>query len=186
MKNPNNLIYYIGNGLIILSLASFLYIFYPIIAIYLFPPKPDVYARENGTYLSIPKINAYSTIIENVNPFDEAEYQAELKKGVAHAEGTALPGEAGTTFIFAHSSGPPWEITRLNTIFLRLGELESGDEIEIRKNGKVFKYIVREKKEVAPSDVSYLLETERTQLILQTCTPIGTDLRRLLVFADPV
>ena len=35
-------------------------------------------------------------------------------------------------------------------------------------------------------DVSYLIETKKTQLILQTCTPIGTSLKRLLVFADPV
>jgi sortase A len=186
MIAKNKLLYYAGNALIVLSLAGFLYIFSPIVMIYLFPPKPDYTASAKGTYLSIPKIYAYSQVIENVDPFDESEYQRELKKGVAHAEGTSLPDEEGTIFMFAHSSGPPWEITRLNTIFLRLGELEKGDIIEISKNGKQYKYKVREKKEVKPTEVSYLLETERTQLILQTCTPIGTDIRRLLVFADPI
>lgn len=182
----NNILYHLGNGLIILSFLIFAYIFYPVFSIYIFPPKAESIVRDKGTFLSISKINAYSKIIEDVDPFDEEEYQAQLKKGVAHAKNTSLPGERGTIFLFAHSSGPPWEITRLNTIFLRLGELENGDQIEIGRDGKVYKYKVREKKEVAPSEVSYLLNTDRDQLILQTCAPIGTDWRRLLVMADPV
>ena len=86
----------------------------------------------------------------------------------------------------------PWEMTRYNTIFLRLGELSVGDEIVITRNGKELKYTVSDKKEVDPSEVNYLLQTDKTEprlnrgkLILQTCTPIGTALKRLLIFADP-
>lgn len=183
----NRFFFHLGNALILLSFAGFTVIFYPVISTYFFPPQivKEIKAQE-GTYITIPKINAQSPIIENVDPFNEQEYNEVLKRGVAQAKGTSLPGEKGTTFIFAHSSGLPWELTRFNTIFLKLGELSSGDEIEIVRNGKVIKYKVTDKKEVDPTDVQYLLNTKKDQLILQTCTPIGTSLKRLLVFAEEV
>lgn len=155
--------------------------------IYIFPPEAvSVSSYSDGTHLSIPKIKASASIKEQVDPFNKSEYQEVLKKSIAHAKGTSLPGENGTSFIFAHSSGNPWELTRINTVFLRLSELQKGDQIIIHRNKKKYTYVVREKKEVLPSEISYLLSTKRTQLILQTCTPIGTDWKRLLVFADPM
>jgi LPXTG-site transpeptidase (sortase) family protein len=186
----NRIFDHLGNTLIILSIISFAYTFYPIIQIYLFPPKPTpVIAKTQkipkGTYLNIPKINAQAPIIENVNPWNQTEYNQALKKGVAHAKGTYLPGQKGTTFLFAHSSGPSWEITRYNTIFFRLNELQINDKIEITKNGKKYTYKVYDKKEVWPTETNYLEDTKKDRLILQTCTPIGTDLKRLLIFAKP-
>lgn len=168
-----------------LSLGVFIYIIFPFLAILIFPPKVSSVSTLSGTHLTIPKIRAQASVQENVDPFNKAEYNQVLKKNVAHAKGTSLPGQNGTVFIFAHSSATPWEITRLNTIFLRLGELEKDDLIEIQKDKKTYKYKVREKREVMPSEVNYLLNNNKKQLILQTCTPIGTDWKRLLVFADP-
>ena len=182
-KNPTH---YIGNLLIVSSLAGFAYIFFPLVNVYLNPPKVQSLANKNGTFITIKKISAQALISENVDPYNEAEYQKKLKNSVAHASGTSLPGTNGTSFIFAHSSGPPWEQTRYNTIFLRLNELSPGDEIVLQRKGQVFKYSVREKKEVMPTDVKFLGKNDKSQLILQTCTPIGTDLKRLLVFADPM
>lgn len=124
--------------------------------------------------------------MEGVNPFNEEEYRKALEKGVAQAKGTALPGEKGTIFLFAHSSDFPWRITRYNVAFFRLPELQKGDKINIFRNGKEYKYKVTDKKTVWPSEVNYLLDTKKTQLILQTCFPIGTSLQRLLVFAKPI
>jgi len=178
--------YHLGNLLIILSLLGFSYIFYPIARIYLFPPTIQPISTQKGIFLTIPKIRARAPIIKNVNPWNETEYSQALKKGIAHALGTALPGEKGTVFLFAHSSGAPWDIAWYNTIFLRLGELQKGDSIEINKDGKKYLFEVREKKEVWPNEVNYLLGTKKDQLILQTCTPIGTSLKRLLIFAEPL
>lgn len=196
----NRLFYHLGNLLIILSLSGFSFVFYPIARIYLFPPTIQPIQTQKGIFLTIPKIHAQAPIVENVNPWNESQYRQALKKGIAHAKGTALPDEkglpasqAGTIFLFAHSSGAPWEIAWYNTIFLRLGELQKGDSIEITKNGKKYLFKVRGKKEVWPSEVNYLSRSNRDlsqpkkdQLILQTCTPIGTSLKRLLIFADPV
>jgi LPXTG-site transpeptidase (sortase) family protein len=181
-----NISYYFGNALLIISLLGFLYIFWPIVQIYLFPSQIQQHLPEYGMFVTIPKIHAQSPIIPNVDPNNQAIYDEALKHGVAQAKGTSLPGQKGTVYLFAHSSGLPWELTHFNTIFLRLGELQKGDEIIVRRNGKDYNYIVYDKKTVDPSQVSYLTESKKTQLIVQTCTPIGTSLYRLLIFAEPV
>ncbi len=142
---------------------------------YFFPPRVESSLPASGSFITIPKIHAQAPVIENVDPWNEASYKEVLKKGVAQAK--------GTNFLFAHSSGNPWEVTRFNTIFFRIGELEKGDPIIMEKNGVKHQYIVKEKKEVWPTDVSYLKNPPKNELILQTCTPIGTSLKRLLVFA---
>lgn len=181
MKNGSP--YYFANTIIIASLLSLAITFYPLLSVYVFPSDPSQAVAANGLFISIPKIHAYAPIIENVDPFNEEEYKKALEKGVAQAKGTFLPGEKGTSFLFAHSTAPPWEITRYNTVFLRLGELKKDDTIIIAHDGKELKYIVTDKKTVWPNEVNYLLHTSKTQLILQTCTPIGTSLQRLLIFA---
>jgi LPXTG-site transpeptidase (sortase) family protein len=181
----NRLLYHLGNALIVLSLCGFAFTFYPVIITYLLPaPSVQKITARHGTFITIPKIKAQSPLIENVDPWNESVYMEALKHGVAQAKGTAHPGEKGTMYIFAHSSGLPWELTRFNTIFLKLGELNKGDAIEIMKEGKLYKYKVTNKKEVDPSEVGYLTQNKKDQLIIQTCTPIGTSLRRLLVFAE--
>ena len=159
-------------------------IFYPVLSVYLFPPDIKDQNELRGNYITIPKIHAQAPLIYNVDPFKESVYQEVLKKGVAHAKGTALPGQRGSVFIFAHSSGNPIELTNYNTIFLKLGQLEKNDEVLIKKEEKVFKYKIVQKKIVWPTEVKYLKE-KKDQLIIQTCWPIGTSLKRLLVFADP-
>jgi len=185
MKKNNQIYYYLGNLLLLLSILGFIFIFYPLVQIYLYPPKIQLSLPRTGTYITIPKISAQAPIKENIDPFNPAEYHEALKTSVAHAKGTSLPGQHGTMFLFAHSSGAPWEITRFNTIFLRLAELNKGDTIDVQKDGHVYKYIVSGKKEVFSREVNYLLQVEKNQLVLQTCTPIGTDWKRLLIFAKP-
>lgn len=185
MKKPAS--YYIGNVLILFSLLGFVLLGYPLFSAYALPsPTPKVF--DDSYTLLIPKIHASGDIIENVDPWNQAEYKEALKKGIAQAKGFSNPGEKGTIFMFAHSSGMPWELTRNNTVFLRLGELEKGDEIVIRKKGVTYTYHVVEKREVYPHEVSIVTQNmkEKDQLILQTCTPIGTDWKRLLVFAKEI
>lgn len=139
---------------------------------------------ENTPFISIPKINAYAPLVDDVDPWNETEYREALTKGVAIAKGFSKPGQKGTTYIFAHSSDSPWRISSYNTVFFRLGELKEGDEIETYYNGQAYQYTVSHSIEVWPDEVEAITKTQTDQLILQTCTPIGTSLKRLLVFAD--
>lgn len=183
MKFSKPVGYYVGNLFMVLSIIGLMYIYFPIIQLYFFPPPPPHVSYTTDFVITIPKINAVAKIIPNVDPWNENEYGSKLDQGVAHARGSSLPGESGTMYLFAHSSQPPWKITRENVSFLRLGELNNSDEIDIFKEGKKYTYHVVDKKEVWPSDTQYLRNLQKDQLILQTCTPIGTALKRLLIFA---
>lgn len=148
------------------------------------PLKP---VQVKSTYsIEIPKIKAYAPIIANVDPWTKENYSEALTKGVAQAKGFADFGEKGTIFLFAHSSLPPWQITRANTAFLRLDDLKVGDEIIVKKFAETYHYKVVDKKKIWPDDVAAITNEVEDQIILQTCTPLGTDLQRLLVFAKPV
>ena len=160
------------NILIVASLILFAYIYYPFAIA--FVPTPNFQPPTLGDYIYIPKINAMAPIIKNVDPWDKQKYEIALKKGVAQAKDNP-------NYYFAHSSLDPWEMTRVNSAFLRLNQLNSGDEIIIYQNGEK-KYQVVDKKEVWPNEIAYL-KKESELLILQTCTPVGTSLKRLLVFA---
>lgn len=177
----------LGNLLILFSLIGFIYIYFPIIKLHLFlPEKPNLTEEEKLFTIEIPKINAYAPVVDNVDPWIKDEYLLALQKGVAQAKGFAKPGEGGTIYLFAHSSDYPWNITYYNTVFFRLESLEIGDLVNITKDGREYKYKVIEKKEVWPNQVEFITKAKGNKLILQTCTPIGTTLKRLLVFAKPI
>lgn len=170
----------------VLSLLIGFLIFYPVIATYLFPAPINNQDVLIGDYITIPKIKAQAPIIMDVDPTNQTVYDKALRKGVAHAKGTYLPGEGGRSFLFAHSSGNPLEQTNYNTVFVKLNELNHGDEILIKRNGNVYKYSVTSKKVVYPNEVDYLKKNDTPGIIIQTCWPIGTSWKRLLVFASPV
>ena len=133
----------------------------------------------------IPKLNAASAIVENVDPLNQDEYLNALKKGVAHARGSAFPGSVGNVFLFAHSTDTLINVGRYNAIFFLIGHLTEGDEVDIYYKGRLYKYIVYDKKVVEPTDAEYLgtlTEGEKT-LTLQTCYPPGTTFKRLVILA---
>lgn len=185
MKLSSRFFSLLGTLLILLSLVGLGITFFPLFQIYLFPPQLTPVPQQ-GDFITIPKIHAQAPVILNVDPWNEIEYKEALKHGVAQAKGTQIPGKKGTIYLFAHSSGMPWEITHYNTIFLRLPELVINDTIILTVNGSKYKYKVVNKKEIPPTETSYLVSSTKNELILQTCVPIGTDLNRLLVFASPV
>ena len=174
---------HIGTALMLSGVLFLVYIYFPIIQIYFFPPQ-QVPQIKTEYSLYIPKIKAYSPIILGVDPWNETEYKEKLKQGVAQAKGSALPGETGS-YLFAHSSDYPWNITRYNTAFFKLNELKKGDKIYIHHNNTIVTYMVTDTKEIWTNEIKYLSDI-KSDLTLQTCTPIGTDLKRLLVFAKKI
>lgn len=154
---------------------------------------PEVGPPENR--LIIPKLNLNVPIAvppsgnllkedwENL----EKDIQTALEDGVVHYPGTARPGQAGNFFVTGHSSYFPWAPGNYKSVFARLGELEVGDEYWVYYGGDKFRYVIREKKEIRPSDVSVLDQpVSRRASTLMTCTPVGTTLRRLILSAQEV
>lgn len=135
----------------------------------------------------IPKIGAYQNIIANVDAGNEKEYLEVLQKGVAHAKGTYFPGQGENIYLFSHSTDSPLNFARYNAVFYLLGKLGKGDRVIVYFADKKYEYEVVDKKTVNAKDVSWLTEnTDGERLVLQTCYPPGTTLRRLLVIAKPV
>lgn len=117
----------------------------------------------------------------------EKDIQDALEEGVVHYPGTARPGQAGNFFITGHSSYYPWAPGKYKTIFARLPQLTVGDEYWVYYNGDRHRYIIQEKKEVRPSDVSILDQPlDRRIGTLMTCTPVGTTLKRFVLMAQEV
>lgn len=130
----------------------------------------------------IPKIGAVAPVSINVDPSNEEIYKKALLKGVAHAKGTALPGEIGNTYIFAHSTDSFYNVGRYNAVFYLLGKLKQGDEINVYFQNERYVYTVDEVKVVEANDVKYLGKIgQGSTLTLQTCYPPGTTLKRLIV-----
>ena len=133
----------------------------------------------------IPKIKATAPIVDNVDPLDSMKYLAALKNGVAHARGTANPGDVGNVYLFAHSTDAFYNVGKYNAVFFLIGHLDAGDPIYIYYRGRQYIYTVYDKKVVEPTDTQYfgsLTEGDKT-LTLQTCYPPGTTFKRLVVLA---
>ncbi len=136
----------------------------------------------------IPKIGANAAVIPNVNPYNSREYQVALTHGVAHAKGTAKPGEAGNVFLFSHSSVNFYEASRYNSVFYLLSKLEKGDPIVLYYKDTKYTYTVTQTKTVSSKAVEYLNNTQngRETVTLMTCWPPGTTFRRLLIIAERI
>lgn len=147
------------------------------------PPPLQIEPINTDNAIVVERINANSPIVFDVDPGSEKAYMDALKVGVAHAEGTVLPGEPGNSYLFAHSVGNAWDIARYNAVFFLLRELTPGDRVVIFRDGWRYDFRVSDKKIVEPTDVEFLTaESDETTITLQTCWPPGTVLKRLLVF----
>jgi LPXTG-site transpeptidase (sortase) family protein len=139
--------------------------------------------------INIPSIGITNiNITPNVDSYNEGTYNKYLKQGLAHFKGTPLPGDGGNSFIYGHSAVESFFSTHQNlpeTIFSRLGNIEVGEEVDITKDEKVLKYIVRSKKIVSPDDFS-ILESQngKETLTMMTCWPLGIGTKRLVVVAE--
>lgn len=106
------------------------------------------------------------------------DYDTPLQTGALHYPGTQMPGEAGNSVIFGHSSYYTNDGGRYKTIFGKIIELDAGEEIWVYKKNSAGEYdrmrfIVETSKEISPTDVEILLPKSGKNLSLFTCTPIG-------------
>lgn len=132
----------------------------------------------------IEKINANAKVIADVDPGNEKVYMDALSKGVAHAKGTAFPGQKGNIYLFSHSTDAPWNVVRFNAVFFLLNKLETGDRVIMFYQGRRFDYMVFDKIITGSSDIKYLTNKyDESILTLQTCDPPGTVFNRLIVRA---
>ncbi|MEI8067672.1 MAG: sortase [Candidatus Shapirobacteria bacterium] len=199
---PKRYLFYVGTIVVLFSFLSFGYLYWPIgkslinykfhtkeaeVKLESFPVQQSIYEYN----IQIPKILASSEVIPNISPFNPKEYLKVLENNVvAQAKGSYLPGlgKGKTTYVFAHSSQQGLEMTRKNAVFYLLGKMNENDLIYIKYNGQVYTYKTYMKKVIKASETGYInyKDENKEVLILQTCWPIGTDWKRLLIFAERI
>jgi len=157
-------------------------------------PPLDIEIVPPDTRLVVPRINQNVPIIgvknENLiaRQWDalERDIQDALQSGVIHYPGTALPGDGGNVVLTGHSSYYAWDPGRFKDVFALLHDVKIGDKLVLYFNQKKYIYEVAERKIVLPQQVDVLASTDKEQLTLLTCTPIGTNLKRLVLTANLV
>jgi sortase A len=133
-----------------------------------------------GNFLKIPKLKI-NVPIQFPDTSEESVIQQYLTRGVVHYAGTAIPGEVGNVFITGHSSNFWWMKGNFNYVFVNLDKLIAGDRVIIYYEGNKYVYKVSSQVVVIPTDVSVLAQTDTPTLSLMTCTPPGTNWKRLVV-----
>jgi sortase A len=122
--------------------------------------------------LSIPRISADLPIFHGTD-------EDELEKGVGHYAGSVLPGEADNTVLSGHR----------DTVFRRLGEVETGDLLVVRTSAGEFSYKVRKIRIIDADDRTVIVPKPRATLTLTTCCPfnfIGDAPQRYILIGDLV
>ncbi len=147
------------------------------------PETADSATPDNMIF--IPKIGVQAPVV-----YAQSNAPAEINKlllsGVVHYPGTAMPGQKGNVFITGHSSYYWWSKGLYNTVFSILDKVVVGDVVYINYGGTRYTYKISNVKVVSPNNLSVLAQGEGNILTLMTCTPVGTNYKRLIVTADQI
>lgn len=134
-------------------------------------------------YITIPKLKIEDALVKS--EFDGPSPD----DFIGHYKGSALPGEAGDSFIYGHSV-LPWFFNPKNykTIFSTLGNLEIGDRFTIKYNQRIINYEIEDKVVLTPKEVNPLQSWKpeylnESTVSLMTCWPAGTKTNRLIIRA---
>lgn len=140
--------------------------------------------------LIIPKINVDATVDYSINTLQDGPIQAGLRDGVVHYSlpgADSLPGQVGNTVLLGHSSNDIFDPGNSKFVFVLLDHMEVGDVFYVHYQGTRYIYKVTDKKVIKPTEVSALqINNGKPLVTLVTCTPLGTDLRRLLVTGEQI
>ena len=110
-------------------------------------------------------------------PVVQGDGWEELKQGIGHRVGSVNPGERGNLILSGHNDvyGEP---------FRDLEKLEIGKDVLVYAGGTSFRYIVKTKRIVVPTDLTPLALSKTPIVTLITCTPYRVDTHRLVVIGE--
>jgi len=143
-------------------------------------PKANYNASPNSIYIA--KIGIRAPIV-SASGVKQSELNAALDQGVVLYPGSPLPGQSGEVALTGHSSVFPWDKTFYGQVFALLDKVEKGDVISLVYDNYQYDYQVTGKSVLPPNQVK-TSPTMEQKLIISTCWPIGTALKRLVVYAE--
>ncbi len=137
------------------------------------PAPPIIIPTPNPgapTRIVIPKIGVDAPVVEG-------DGWEELKRGVGHHIGSANPGEKGNMVLSGHND-------IFGEVFRDLDKLDLGDEIIVYAGEVPYRYVVKAKRIVEPTDVSVMAPTTTPIVTLITCYPYRVDTHRLVIVGE--
>ena len=135
--------------------------------------------------LAITDLSIDAPVIWN-SAYDSKTLLANLRDGLVHLKGTALPGQKGLTIVTGHSSYYRWAAGSYKDAFAPLLKAQLGQKIKISRAGTTYTYEITQIYEVTPDRTDLLVSGNETMLRLITCTPLGSNTRRLIVEAKQI
>jgi sortase A len=119
-------------------------------------------------------------VIPGINvdwPIVQGDSWDELKQGIGHRVGTANPGERGNLVLSGHNDvyGEP---------FRDLEKLDVGKDVFVYAGSTSFRYVIKARRIVSPTDLSPLASSKSPIVTLITCTPYRVDTNRLIVIGE--
>ncbi|WP_124726613.1 class D sortase [Staphylospora marina] len=120
----------------------------------IFPENERPRKGQHFADLIIPRLQAVMPVVEGTR--DE-----ELARGVGHFAGSVLPGEPDNAVLSGHR----------DTVFRRLGELQTGDRLLVRTTRGTFVYTITRTWVTDADDRTVIVSTRDPVLTLTTCYP---------------
>jgi sortase A len=127
---------------------------------------------QSPTRIVIPAIKIDSPVV----PGDDWEA---LKQGVGHRLGTPNPGERGNMILSGHNDV-------YGEVFKELEFLELNEEVLLYAGSRLYRYVIRARRIVAPTDLSPLNPSREPIVTLITCWPYRVDTYRLILVGELV
>jgi len=149
------------------------------------PPGTRIILPRLGTNVPVKNVSDKNLFTQDWNGL-EKDIQEALLDGVVHYPGTPTPNQSGNVVFTGHSSYYPWNPGRYKDVFAVLHNVVLGDEIIVFHKQKKYVYQVTQLEKIYPEEVQVLGDAGDDRLTLITCTPIGTNIKRLIVTAKPI
>lgn len=173
-----------NNGLSLVVIALCLYViaapFLPEAAYRFQDAPPLVRAEEGSGPEKIPDAN--TLVIPRMKLQQEIHEGGEwvLNKGVWHTPDTGNPVDGSNMVLSGHrfTYGGP-------AVFYHLDKVRKGDMLVVYWEKQRHQYEVTEIKEVPPTAVEILDQTDERRLTIYTCTPLWSAKNRLVIIAEP-
>src|SRR5215207_7987587 len=157
------------------------------------PTEEELQAVNRPRHYDLPRSAIMGLTIKAMElynvPVINSDSQWAFSSGVVHEPETSLPWSntpQRNVYLAAHRLGYYGTSSRL--VFFNLDKLREGDRVVLEdRSGKAYEYRVSEVFVVDPTDVWVMGQVRgRDMVTLQTCTPVPTFEKRLIVRADRV
>jgi sortase A len=135
-------------------------------------PTAEPEQPEQPVWIVIPSIGVDAPVVRG-DDWDS------LKLGVGHHVGSANPGESSNMVLSAHND-------IFGEIFRYLPDMQLEDEIILRTATREYRYIVKAKRIIEPTQVEVMMPTRKPIVTLISCYPYLIDTQRIVVIGELV